>query len=52
MVALLGLFEPLQVRLELLLAEEGGAVDALQHLVLLVAAPVGAGHRGELERTV
>src|SRR2546427_29692 len=35
---------------EVLAAEPGGAVDALEHGVLLVAAPVGAGGREELER--
>ena len=33
-----------------LLREEGGAVDAAQHLAALVAAPVGAGDRVELDR--
>ncbi len=35
---------------EVLLREEGGAVDPGQHLALLVAAPVGAGERAELDR--
>ena len=34
---------------EVLLVEERGAVDAGQHLAGLVAAPVGAGDRGQLE---
>jgi hypothetical protein len=42
-VALLGLLEVVQVRLELVLLEEGRGVDALQHLPLHVAAPVGTG---------
>ena len=50
MVARAGLLEPLQVRVEVLLAEERRPVDPRQLRVLLVAAPVGAGERGELER--
>ena len=49
-VALLGLFQTVEVLLELLLAPERGPVDARQHPVPLVAAPVGAGHVEELER--
>ena len=49
-VALLGLFQPLQVLVQFLLGEEGGAVDALQLLVVLVALPVGAGDGQQLER--
>src|SRR5262249_37401790 len=49
MVALLGLFQPPQVLVELLLAEPGGAVDPLKHRVLLVTAPVGTRGREELE---
>jgi hypothetical protein len=48
-VARLGLFELLEVRVERLGRRERGAVDALEHRVALVAAPVGPGHRGELE---
>ena len=40
MVAALGLLDPVQVLLERLLGLPGGAVDPLQLLVLLVAAPV------------
>ena len=50
MVALLGLFQAVQVLIELLLVRPGGAVDPLQHLVARIAAPVGAGDLGELER--
>ncbi len=39
----------LEVLLELLLGEEGRAVDALELLVVLVALPVGAGDGEELE---
>ena len=49
-VALLGLFEPLEVFVQILLREERGAVDALQLLVVLVALPVRAGDGEQLER--
>ncbi|CAM5594121.1 hypothetical protein STENM223S_02733 [Streptomyces tendae] len=49
-VALLGLGEELQVRLQLVLGGPGGAVDALEHRVLLAAAPVGGGVAHQLER--
>ena len=49
-VALACLLEPLEVRVEVALAEERGAVDPGQLLVALVAAPVGAGEPGQLER--
>ena len=42
-------FEQLEVPFEVLAGVEGGAVDPGQHLALLVAAPVGAGERVELE---
>ena len=48
-VALLRFFHLVQPRVEFLLREEGGGVDALQHLPLLVAAPVGARGREQLE---
>ena len=41
---LLGLLQAPQIFIELLLRRKGGAVDALEHLVALVPAPVGAGH--------
>ena len=44
-VAALGLLEPLQVRLEVVLGRPRGAVDPGQLRVLLVAAPVGAARR-------
>ena len=50
MVAPLRLLEPLQVRVEIGLREEGRAVDPRQLLVVLVSAPVGAGEAGELDR--
>ena len=48
-VALLRLFEQLQVLVERCLRRERRAVDALEHRVALVAAPVRAGHAGELD---
>ncbi len=48
-VALLGLLHAADVVVELLPVGPGGAVDALQLLVLRVAAPVGARHAGQLE---
>jgi hypothetical protein len=41
-VAPLRFLEPLEVRVEVLLGVEGGAVDPRQLRVVLVAAPVGA----------
>ena len=49
MVAALRLLQPLEVRVEILLRVEGGAVDPRQLRVLLVAAPVRAREAGELE---
>ena len=49
MIALLGLLEPAQVAVEVILGEPGRAVDALQHLAALVAAPVRAGRVQQLE---
>ena len=49
-VAALGLLEPVQVLLERLLGLPGGAVDALELLVLLVAAPVRRRGAHQLER--
>src|SRR2546428_9122549 len=43
------LLEPLQMLVQLLLGEEGCPVDAGEHLAVLVAAPVGARDRAELE---
>ena len=48
-VAFFGLFNTGNVGFELVFASPGGAVDALQHFVVAVAAPVGAGQLGELE---
>ena len=49
MVALLGFLEVVQVLLEVILLEEGRGVDALQHLPLHIAAPVGPGGGEQLE---
>ena len=49
MIALLGFLDAVQVGLELFLVGPGRAVDALQHFVAGVAAPVGAGQLGQLE---
>ena len=48
-VALLGFFDAGQIGVQLGLVGEGGAVDALQHLVLFIAAPVSACDGGQLE---
>ena len=50
MVALLRLFELVQVGVEVLLVEEGGAVEALELLAVGVVLPVGAGDAEQLER--
>ena len=49
MIALLGLFQAMQIGLQFLLVAPGSAVDALQHFVARVAAPVGTGHLHQLE---
>src|SRR2546427_9099493 len=49
-VALLGLFELLEVGVELALAGERRAVDAGEHLAVAVAAPIGARDLHQLER--
>ena len=48
-IALFGFLDALDVGGQLLLVAPGGAVDALQLLVLRVAAPVGTGNLGQLE---
>ena len=48
-VALLGFLDLLEVGVELFLLGEGGAVDAGEHRVVAVAAPIGAGHLHQLE---
>ena len=49
-VAFLGLFHLLEIGVEISAFRERGAVDALQHLVFLAAAPVRAGAGGEFVR--
>ena len=49
-IALLDLLQALQVRIQIRLRFPRGAIDALEHLVLFVSAPVGARDGGELER--
>ena len=48
-VALLGLFHQGEVLVEHRLLGERDAVDARQHLTFLVAAPIGAGNRQQLD---
>ena len=48
-VALLGLLEHVKVGVEVCLLLEGRAVDALQHLVVLIAAPVSTSDAHELQ---
>ena len=50
-VTLLGLFQHREVLLQLLFAGPGGAIDALQHLIAMVATPVGTRHLHQLEKT-
>ncbi len=49
MVALLGLFQHVQVGVEVFLLGPGSAVNALQLLVAVVATPVSASHLHQLE---
>ena len=49
-IALLGLFHTLDVGCQLLLVRPGSAIDTLQLLILGIAAPVGTGDTGQLER--
>ena len=49
MVAPLRLLEHVEIGVQLLLRAEGDAVDALEHRIAAVAAPVGARDRHELE---
>ena len=49
MIAALGLFQLQQISVEVFLPGEGGAVDAAQHRLVAVAAPIGARHLHQLE---
>ena len=48
-IALFGFFQPEQIVLKLVFGRPSGTVDALQHLVAVVATPVGTGHLHQLE---
>ena len=50
MVAFLGFLDLMQVVREVGIIGPGGAVDALQFRTFRIAAPIGAGEAGELER--
>src|SRR4051812_11849195 len=49
MVSLGGFLEPVEVVVQILLVLPGSPVNALEHRPLLVAAPIGAGYRLQLE---
>ena len=49
MVAARGFFKAGEVGVQIFLGEEGGAVDALELRILLVAEPVSAGEAGDFE---
>ena len=49
MVAFFRLFEQPQMLFQRLLCRPRSAINALEHLVLFIAAPVGAGDSGQLE---
>ena len=51
MIALFRLLQVVQILFQRLLVEKGGAVDPLQYVVVLVAAPVGAGNPQQFEIT-
>ena len=50
MIAALGFFDAVEIVLEVLGVRKGRRVDAREHPVLFVAAPVGPGHGKQLER--
>src|SRR5256885_2605813 len=50
MVALLRFVDPLEVRLQVVLRVEGGAVDSCELRVVHIAAPVRTGEAGQLQR--
>src|SRR3989338_7016774 len=45
MVALFGLFQACQVFFEFRFVKERGSVDALEHFIMLIAAPISSGNR-------
>jgi hypothetical protein len=49
MVALLGIFQPGEILIQLLLGEERRAVDALQLLIVFITLPIRAGDGEQLE---
>ena len=49
MIAQGGFFQPMKVRVQLLLVEPASAVDARQLRIALIAAPIGAGNTHQLE---
>ena len=48
MVTLFGFFKPREVGLKIIFLQPSGTVNALQHFVLGVTSPIGAGHFHEL----
>jgi hypothetical protein len=46
---LLGLFQTLQIGIQIFFFGPAGAIDALQHLVVRIATPIGTGHFHQLE---
>ncbi len=49
MIPPLGLFQPVEMVIEILLRRPGRAVNPLEHRALLTAPPVSAGHIEQLE---
>ncbi len=49
MIAALGFLETMQIGVQLLLFREGGSIDAREHRVVVIAAPIGARHLHQLE---
>ncbi len=50
MVALFGFFQLGQIRLQVFVVQPGGAVDAAEHLVVVIATPISTSHLHQLER--
>ena len=51
MITLFRFLQAVQISFDIFLRRPGGAVDALQHFVFGIAAPIGAGDLGQLEGT-